>query len=491
MSKFIKHSALFAIVALLLSACEWGSLNTNYQFEIKSTGKVSGVFQSEFPQARVRWYESQYRIRTPLVINNLSYDYNVETCQLENIQVNVINTADGNWIGLNAALANLEFENLDYPLSSTATITEFINGSSEPNLIGTDFNTGCVNPGNYIEGSGFITTSLNPTEFVLDLGFETWDSEAQKMVAISNIHPSERPYMYALQSICAQVEGDLCSAPEEISDKVAALFDVNTDFATASSSRWEKGAFATFLSDNGVEPYRTADNGYGVRVYYTNKPITSMYRETSGQMGALPNWSPDNWYVWNMTADLGDFRDEEDVITNPVDETQFWLAQSMDETLITHSVKAVGLILDTNGTYNKKTNKISWTFSEYGDDASYTAEMPDASILPGQTVTFRKNSSKLTVAAKKLLRSKKSLFQTIGNTAIIGVYDSSLDPDSEADSQELALKRAMAIKKYLNETLKLNYLYDARTVASSSSGSNWADASVNKAVVSSLGLLEP
>ncbi|MEY3697012.1 MAG: hypothetical protein RJA41_662, partial [Actinomycetota bacterium] len=105
--------------------------------------------------------------------------------------------------------------------------------------------------------------------------------------------------------------------------------------------------------------------------------------------------------------------------------------------------------------------------------------------------TFRKNSSKLTVAAKKLLRSKKSLFQTIGNTAIIGVYDSSLDPDSEADSQELALKRAMAIKKYLNETLKLNYLYDARTVASSSSGSNWADASVNKAVVSSLGLLEP
>lgn len=488
MKAIFKKASLIAILAMVLSGCTWGSLNTSYQVEIKANGKVSGVFESEFPPARVNWYEEWHNVAAPLVISSISYNYNVGTCQLDNLRINVVDSSDGDWINLNVALANLQFSNLDYPLSSSGSVTDVIVGSFATNITGTDFNTGCVNPGSYIENSGFITTTTSPSELSLDMGFETWDSEAQRRVAISNIHPSERPYMYALQSICTQVEGTNCAAPEEISDKVAALFDINSDFASASTERWGKGEFATYLADNGVEPYRTSDGGYGVRVYFTDKPITAMWRETSGQMGAVPNWSPENWYVWNMIADLDEYMDQEDVSNNPVDEADLWLQQSMDETLLKHSVKVTGLILDTNGTYNKKTKKLTWQFSQYGDAASYTAVQPDASVVPGQVVTFKKNTAKLTTAAKKFLKSKKKTIKAFGNTSIIGIYDSSLDPDGEAQSQNLAMRRALAIKKYLAETLKLNYVYNVTTLPSSSSGSNWADASVNKAVVSPLGI---
>lgn len=492
MTRNFKSAIGLLTMVIMLSACDVGTLNANYELTLNKDGTVSGLMESEFTPERSEWYERENNVSSAVVINELSYTYNVGSCQLEDVVINVAG-ADADGFALHdVSLANLIFENIDYPLASQGFAIS--TPENNPDLIevrDTVFNTECVDPGAYVIGSGLITTTKRvngPSR--LDLGLNNWENSAEVNVAISNIHPADRPYFYALESMCASGDFGTCINPAELGDELLTVLDPDSEFSSAISTRWERGEFPSFLADNGFETYRTEDGGHGIRRYFKNQQLNTVFRNVESDYAAIPGWSTADGeaVVLDVKANFTNWLTDNDKIVNPQNESQLWQQESQLKTDFNQSLKLSGLILDSNGIYSSKTKKLTWRMQGFGTSAVKTAAQPQTTLIPGIVVTFKKNSSKLTAAAKKALKKDKALLRDIGQTRIVAITNSSLSPDKVQANETLATKRAAAIVKYLKQSLKLNFEYVTLTRPSSDSGSAWAKSSVNKAVISPFGI---
>ena len=483
MRKGFKLLPVLAALALLLSACDIGSINGSYTLEVTERGKISGSIKSEITQERYEYLRDRLAIQKSIPIHGISYTWDAVNCEMDDIVVSLNGPTPKVWGDQTISFASLEFANIEEPVSFFGIGILDVNHSSANLMQNGQASFGCTNPGAYVQDSGFGST------FYLDLmlnqlGLQNWLVWQERNVAVGNIYPTDRPYLLALSDICAIADGN-CVTPSEVYDTLAELLGDNSSFKTAIDAPWEKGQFVNYLHDHGINTYRTVSGGWGVEVPFTNMSLDSLSRDSGeSDYAVIPNMTSIDGLTFSLDSTFTHMVSGEDEITDPISEPQNWQMESQALAAISQSIKISGLVLDTNGIYNKKNKTFTWSINGYGPDASYTAEKPSIVFAPGIVVTFKANSSKLTLATKKLLKSKKTMFQAYGDTLIGAVTNSSLSPDKAVANQELAVKRANAVKNYLQNTLKLNFNYQVVTTPSSDTGSSWAKASVNKVVIS-------
>ncbi len=482
--------ATMATLTLLLSACDIGVLNASSVVTISDTGKASGYYKSEVTPERWQYLSRTMTIESSVKVQDLSYTWDAGTCRMTDVHISFNSGAlPLYWTDSYLAFAGLEFENLE----DSATFVGY--GVDTPNqwenfVQDAAGSFECTNPGAYVSNSGWVGTSW--WDIMTDgIGLEQWDYSQMGRVALGNIHPTEVPYVFALQSICAPVQLG-CEAPSEVGSELNYLLSQDSDFGSAISERWAKGRFTQYLNDNGIETYRTAEGGWGVKVSFSDKIFSTLFRENIGnEMNALPALEFVDGVQYKMYANETHWTLDEDEITDPADEIQIWQMDSQAKTSIAQRFKVAGLLFDTNGVYNKKKKTISWSLTGFGPDANVTATEPYVYFAVGQPVTFKANSSKLTAVAKKLLAKKKSVINGYGDTVIGVVTNSSLTLDKVAANEALAEARGTAIKNYLVNKLHLNHTYVVQATASAEGSNAFIKASVNSAVVTAFGLPTP
>ncbi|MEN9692768.1 MAG: hypothetical protein RLZZ330_412 [Actinomycetota bacterium] len=481
----IKLLPVLAAAILILSACDTGTLNGSYSLNVSESGKISGYIKSELTPERYEFIKEIRHVQRSVVVHDITYTWNAGNCTMEDIVVTSEQELRPKyWAGQIVSFGSLDFA--DYE-GAVFTGDGLIDSSYQLAIRQGNGNFGCINPGEYVQDSGFATTVfLDPS--LNELGLEDWARAENMNISVGNIYPTDLPYFFALNSICA-IEDGSCVTPDEVSDKLSELLGEDSRFSNIKDDLLNKGEFVDYLHDQGIETYKTASGSWGVKVPFTNQPFSSLYRWANNSPYAIiPSVANIDGVAISLESSYEHLVSGEDEIANPVNEFQIWEQESQNLAAFSQSVKIAGLILDTNGNYNKKKKTFSWSISGYGADAKLTDEKPSITFAPGIEISFKANSSKLTSATKALLKKKKAVINAYGDTLIGAVTNSSLSPDDAVANQTLATKRATAIKNYLVNTLKLSHNYLVVTTPSSDSGSTWAKASVNKAVISALGI---
>lgn len=435
-----------AVVALMvLTAC--GERDVAYRATVNADSTLTGAVILTANSATVDYQEELTPIDTPITVTNLTYTYDAASCTWTDVTAVLASAISGTTtLETSVVLTGIDFTGLP-PQEWNLGISARTWAGTSINLgtfNGSELGSGCTDPGTYVASSGKFARTVQSDKF----GLTRW-SEAKRGMAVANIAPAERGYLWALN----QVVGPFLNknVPGELETLVDSIFR-GSNFSSYATAPQANGKFRTDLNKvPGVKAYRDEDGGYVVELAFTKATEAEVAGvKWDDQTKIFPTVST-NADVGTLRLDFqyGYFLTSAETPTGTALQTLQNAAENASE--IRHSFKVKGLVLFSDGVYTKSTARQDWSLRGWGADAVSSGTEGQLVVFPGDNYKFAKKSSVLSSAVKKAINKRIALYRAASEVRIGYLLDETLSADAVkyAAHKALILKRYNAVRNYL------------------------------------------